>query len=576
MLRAALLVTAAGALRPAPRTSTKKLDVLVVGGGISGLATALELARRGRSVKVVSRDLAKSATLAAGGMLAPQAERLAEGPLLDLCVQAREAWPAWLATLDAPRPTLNAVGGFVSPSLTPGSSVEAWRPPGSAGPSEWLDGAALKAMEPALGDVRGGWWYPLETWVDPVQTHACLLETCKSAGVEILVDQDVAGLDLNRDGACTALRMEDGSLLEADDYCVAAGAWLRGLLPIPVAAQKGQMLSLSAPPSGDRSGAPSRVVYGEDCYIIPRGDRVVVGATVEDSNTLHCDVQGVHALLGRAQKLCPGLGSWQLDDAWAGLRPTTVDGAPVLGRTRWTNLWVCGGYWRNGILLAPTAARLLADAMDATLSEEDAALLDSCRWDRFFAPVSSDSSRLREGHAGLVDAEPADLDRIGYDAIKNAPPEAGQDARAANLAALFGAAPAAPAEAPTLGEGGYEAVRGVDGAASRKSNLELLFGEKALDLPTDEVREFAPEGEGAGFPRAAPGEDVILSAREVLPDGSYGPDLVTGALPSELAGPTTKADNIQGLVDLPSPKVPLSGASAADDLYAAVARNKGK
>ena len=57
---------------------------------------------------------------------------------------------------------------------------------------------------------------------------------------------------------------------------------------------------------------------------------------IENSNTMHCDVEGVHALLGRAIKLCPGLGSWQLDDAWAGLRPTTTDG-PLFGRTRWPN-----------------------------------------------------------------------------------------------------------------------------------------------------------------------------------------------------------------------------------------------
>ena len=574
---AALLVTTAAALRaPQTRVSTKKLDVVVVGGGISGLATALELARRGRSVRVVSRDLAKSATLAAGGMLAPQAERLEEGPLLDLCVQAREAWPSWLDTLNTPKPTLNAVGGFVSPSLTPGSSIESWRPPSRAGPAEWLDGNALRAMEPSLGnDVRGGWWYPLETWVDPVQTHACLLRTCESAGVEICVDQDVAGLDLARDGSCSALRLKDGSLLEAADYCVAAGAWLRGLLPIPVAPQKGQMLSLSPPPSGDRTGAPARVVYGEDCYIIPRDDNIVVGATVENSSTLHCDVEGVHALLGRAIKLCPGLGQWQLDDAWAGLRPTTTDGAPVLGRTRWSNLWVCGGYWRNGILLAPTAAKLLADAMDASLSDKDAALLDACRWDRFFAPVSSESSRLREGHAGLTTGSPADLDRIGYDTIKNTPPEAGREARAANLDALFGKAaePPAAAPAPTLGEGGYEAVRGVDGAASRKSNLELLFGEKALDLPAEE--DVRPLADNEDFPKAAPDEDdVILSMRQVNDDGTYGPELVEGSLPSDLSGPTTRADGIEGLVDLPPPKVPLQGSSEADDLYEAVLRNK--
>ena len=321
---------------------------------------------------------------------------------------------------------------------------------------------------------------------------------------------------------------------------------------------------------------------------------------------MHCDVEGVHSLLGRAQKLCPGLGQWQLDDAWAGLRPTTTDGAPVrisasrrlqydsyhvvgrffvdfepfrtaqvLGRTRWSNLWVCGGYWRNGILLAPTAAKLLADAMDASLSEADALLLDACRWDRFFAAVSSGSSRLREGHAGLTTGSPADLDRIGYGAIKTGESDAGGAARAANLDALFGKAPAPPAAAPapTLGEGGYEAVRGVDGAASRKSNLELLFGEKALDLPEeDEVRQ---PSEHEDFPRAAPDEDgVILSMREVIGDGTYGPELVEGALPADLSGPTTKADGIQGLVDLPAPKVPLTGASEADDLYAQVARNK--
>ena len=115
--------------------------------------------------------------------------------------------------------------------------------------------------------------------------------------------------------------------------------------------------------------------------------------------------------------------------------------------------------------------------------------------------------------------------------------------------------------------------RGVDGAASRKSNLELLFGEKALDLPAED--DIQTPSEDGDFPRAAPDEDdVILSMREVLGDGTYGPELVEGALPADLSGPTTKADGIQGLVELPAPKVPLQGASEADDLYEAVARNK--
>eukprot|EP00629_Pelagomonadales_sp_RCC1024_P008393 CAMPEP_0119271546 /NCGR_PEP_ID=MMETSP1329-20130426/8097_1 /TAXON_ID=114041 /ORGANISM="Genus nov. species nov., Strain RCC1024" /LENGTH=428 /DNA_ID=CAMNT_0007271595 /DNA_START=94 /DNA_END=1376 /DNA_ORIENTATION=+ len=390
-----------GRLSSPPKT--ERVDVCIVGGGMSGLAAALELKRRGRDVTVLSRDLAQAATMAAGGMLAPQAERLEEGPLLDMCVAARDGWPRWLDSLDAPRPTLRAAGGFVSPLLP--DQLTSWQPPEAGGPAEWLDGRALRAMEPSLSkDVRGGWWFPLETWVDPVEAHACALRTCEAAGVDVRQHVDVTGLELGEDG-CAGVRYATAAgdaVIEARDVCVAAGAWLKHLLPIPVTAQKGQMVALKAPTPEVAAGAPSRVVYGDGCYLIPRGGRVVVGATVETSETVHNDVRGLRALLEKATALCPGLDDWEVDDAWAGLRPTTTDGAPVLGRTRWPNLWVAGGYWRNGILLAPTAARLLADAMEGTLSAADAELLDACRWDRFFAPVSPGSARLREGHAPLT------------------------------------------------------------------------------------------------------------------------------------------------------------------------------
>ena len=382
-ISALALAACATALRaPAPRASLRSstaYDVVVVGGGMSGLSTALELRRRGRSVCVLSRDLAQAATLAAGGMLAPQAERLPGGPLLDLCVRSREAWPAWLATLDDP-PPLHAVGGFVSPCLDVNDPVGTWKPVEAAGPAEWLEGAALRAMEPSLGEkALGGWWYPLETWVDPVRAHAALLRTCEREGVDVRTGVDVEGLDLERSGTCGGVRLAGGDVLTGDEYCVAAGAWLRNLLPVPVDAQKGQMVALKAPTAAIAEKAPRRVVYGADCYVIPRGDRVVVGATVENTTSTHNDVSGLLSILTKATALCPGLGDFEVDEAWSGLRPTTVDGAPVLGRTRWTNLWVCGGYWRNGILLAPAAAELLADAMDGALSAEGARLLDACR-----------------------------------------------------------------------------------------------------------------------------------------------------------------------------------------------------
>ncbi|KAH8052472.1 MAP kinase [Aureococcus anophagefferens] len=487
---------------------------------MSGLSTALELRRRGRSVCVLSRDLAQAATLAAGGMLAPQAERLPGGPLLDLCVRSREAWPAWLATLDDPAP-LHAVGGFVSPCLDVDDPVGTWRPVEAAGPAEWLDGAALRAMEPSLGPkALGGWWYPLETWVDPVRAHAALLRTCEREGVDVRTGVDVEGLNLERSGTCGGVRLAGGDVLMGDEYCVAAGAWLRNLLPVPVDAQKGQMVALKAPTAAIAEKAPRRVVYGADCYVIPSGDRVVVGATVENTTSTHNDVSGLLSILTKATALCPGLGDFEVDEAWSGLRPTTVDGAPVLGRTRWTNLWVCGGYWRNGILLAPAAAELLADAMDGALSAEGARLLDACRWDRFFAGVPS-SARFLPNHAPA--ASPADLDAAGYDAIKGTSAAAGGDARAANLGALLGGGGAPPASPADLDRAGYDAIKGAAPAAgddARSANRAALLGG---DGPGEALRGVVERAHGrlahavrrARVPRTATSASACASHRRL-------------------------------------------------------------
>lgn len=365
-------------------SSTRNSDVVVVGGGISGLATALELRRRGRSVMVLSRDLAESATRAAGGMLAPQAERLESGPLLDLCVQARDTWPEWLASLGADAPMLNSLGGFVSPALSRDDPIFSHLPPLEAGPAEWLDASTLGAIEPALrgSGALGGYWYALDCAVDPIAAHKAALDACRREGVDVRLDVQVAGLELSG-SRCGKVLLGQGESISATDVCVASGAWLRSLLPIPIEPQKGQMVSLRPPPGG--GAMVSRVVYGARCYLIPRGESLVVGATVEDAATLHCDVQGVRGLLSAAVELCPGLEKWILEEAWAGLRPTAPDSLPVLGKTRWSNLWVVGGYWRNGILLAPRAATLLADAIDGRLKPADDALLSHFAPDRFLS-----------------------------------------------------------------------------------------------------------------------------------------------------------------------------------------------
>lgn len=131
-------------------------DVVVIGGGLAGLSTALELAKRGRQVTVVSRNRAEAAAEAAGGMIAPQAERLESGPYLDLCLSSRAMYAEWVRSIEAIAGTgagkgkekgkggenaethFWSSGGFMSPAFE-GDAVHTWTPPSEGGQAHWID-----------------------------------------------------------------------------------------------------------------------------------------------------------------------------------------------------------------------------------------------------------------------------------------------------------------------------------------------------------------------------------------------------------------------------------------------------
>lgn len=124
-------------------------DVVVIGGGLAGLSTALELAKRGRQVTVVSRSREEAAAEAAGGMIAPQAERLESGPYLDLCLTSRAMYAEWVANIEAiagmggekggekAETHFWSSGGFMSPAFE-GDAVHVWSPPPEGGQAHWI------------------------------------------------------------------------------------------------------------------------------------------------------------------------------------------------------------------------------------------------------------------------------------------------------------------------------------------------------------------------------------------------------------------------------------------------------
>ena len=184
-------------------------------------------------------------------------------------------------------------------------------------------------------------------------------------------------------GTCRGVRLADGRNLAPKSILVANGSWMRNLLPVPVVPHKGQSFSVRMP--SDSPPILSRVLFAQDTYIVPKADgRIVVGATVEaGSFDPNVTPAGLMHCMSNAAQLVPGLANLPVEETWAGLRPTTPDKGPILGKTPWDNLFLAGGYWRNGVLLAPKTGQLVGDLIAGNLSEEDETLISAFSWDRF-------------------------------------------------------------------------------------------------------------------------------------------------------------------------------------------------
>jgi glycine oxidase len=354
---------------------TGQCEIMVIGGGIIGLALALELQLRGAAVTVLSRNIQEAAALVAAGMIAPQAEQIPPGPMLDLCLRSRALYSDWTRKLEGI--TGLATGYWPCGILAPVYQM----PPTEKQKGEWRDRETIHQFQPGLSEaVVGGWWYPQDAQVD---NRRALIQCLRVAARELGVDlrEGVIVEAIARDNQrVISLKTNQGELRSAH-YVLAAGAWSGQLLPIPVSPKKGQMLSVRVPSS--YPGLPlQQVLFGEEIYIVPRRDGlIVIGATAEDVGfTPEITPGGINTLLSNALRLFPPLEDFPLEEFWWGYRPATPDELPILGESSYSNLTLATGHYRNGILLAPIAATLLADFI---LQLKADPLLAHFRWDRF-------------------------------------------------------------------------------------------------------------------------------------------------------------------------------------------------
>ena len=346
------------------------MKVVVIGAGAAGLGLGWKLAKSGARVTVLERaQLGAGATSASAGMIAAAAEMgQAETPEAAFARRANALWPDFAKALEAQSGVNIAYRKngslLVSMKGETGAETPGAGNPHAQGPgTEMLDGTQARAREPMLSaDVLSALWAPHEMQVNSQALCRALAVAFVRAGGELLSNETAVRIEL--DGGKAAGVVTPYRTHRADAYVLAAGAWtsrLEGLPPeavLPVFPVKGEILVLTLP---EGAKLPEHTVWGNGIYLTPRGNRLLAGATSELAGYDTSLTQDALLWLRRkAAELMPALASWTVAEHWAGLRPGTPDGMPVLGETTVKGLYVAGGQYRNGILFAPAIAEVLS------------------------------------------------------------------------------------------------------------------------------------------------------------------------------------------------------------------------
>jgi glycine/D-amino acid oxidase-like deaminating enzyme len=228
---------------------------------------------------------------------------------------------------------------------------------------------SVEEIEELFKSIRGQALYLKERSVDPRALTAAALRTAKNRGVDFSSGDTVTAINLS-DAHVSGVTTAKTSFA-AEKVVNCAGAWSSQIGPnsIPTRPVKGQMLCLAMP----SRNFLEHVIRAPKAYLIPRSDgRLLIGATVEevgfDKRTVPATIQELHHA---ALELVPKLRDAKILEGWAGLRPGTPDALPILGTTSTPGYFVATGHFRDGILLAPVTAQLMAQIISGETPAHD-------------------------------------------------------------------------------------------------------------------------------------------------------------------------------------------------------------
>ena len=369
-------------------------EVVVIGGGVIGLAIARALAQRGvRDVYLLERGgLGSEASSAAGGMLLPQVEADGHDDFFALACQSRDLYPSLAVALreetgiDIELDTTGTL--YLALNEHDYEEIEKryhWQT--RAGLAvELLSSAAARELEPCISEsIFGALLFPNDIQVENRRLITALANSVNALGVRTLTETTVEALQIEGH-RITGVQTSRGNI-SCEKAVIAAGTWSSFLLqsgPI-ITPVRGQMVCLESKPQ-----LTHHVIFSPRGYLVPRQDgRLLAGSTSENAGfAKRVTAGGIATILRQALEISPAVTNLPILDTWAGLRPRAADGLPVLGPCgEIDGLIYATGHYRNGILLAPLTAELISEAI---VAGKTSPLLAPFSPDRFITqPVAS-------------------------------------------------------------------------------------------------------------------------------------------------------------------------------------------
>jgi glycine oxidase len=342
--------------------SVRTWDVIIVGGGIIGLSLAIELRKRQARVLIVERgEPGREASHAAAGMLADCGMEIPPA-LRNLATASAQMYPEFVHELqDESGVNIDLRDDGTILFLTKNAtdyadfSVEQLRP------------ERMAELEPDLAALERPAIYLHERSVDPRALTLAALKAAKHREVDIASGTTVTQIIVS-DGRAIGVST-DKTTYHAPIVVNCGGAWAGQIGPhqFPTRPVKGQMLSVIGGPK------IRHVIRTPEVYLVPRSDgRILIGATVEEAGyDKRVDADTIQSLHDAAVHLVPALAQARRHELWAGLRPGTPDELPILGETATPGYFVAAGHFRDGILLTPITARVIAQLVTGSMPDYD-------------------------------------------------------------------------------------------------------------------------------------------------------------------------------------------------------------